>query len=108
MWKNSSKWYLRSRKVCNLNCSKTVTDRGTEIVHSFNLIIYLRANQTAQRLITKPACIEKEIHYSNNNLIQFSCICMLIQQPKSRLQSEHEGEKQANTHKVANKALYNI
>jgi hypothetical protein len=33
---------------------------------------------------------------------------MLTQQSKGKLQSEHEWKKETNTHKVQNKATYNV
>jgi hypothetical protein len=40
--------------------------------------------------------------------MQFLFIWLLTQQPKGRLQSEQEWQKDANTHKVKDKAIYNI
>jgi hypothetical protein len=44
---------------------------------------------------------------NNNNSIQFLSICMLTQQSKGQLQSEHERKKQTHI-KYKDKAIYNI
>jgi hypothetical protein len=43
---------------------------------------------------------------TDNNSVQFLFICVLTQQLKSQLQSEHEWKKQTNKNKVQNKAIY--
>jgi hypothetical protein len=42
------------------------------------------------------------------NSITFLFICILTQQLKGQLQSEHEWKKETNTHKAQNKEIYNI
>jgi hypothetical protein len=41
-------------------------------------------------------------------IIKFLFICLLTQQPKNQLRSEHKAKKETNTYKVQNKAIYNI
>jgi hypothetical protein len=52
--------------------------------------------------------IYSSYYLNNNNSIQFLFIYVLTQQPNGQLQSKHEWKKRRNTHKVENKAIYNI